>query len=65
MPDPVRSLRELNRVVKPVGIVLLLDHGRIDKPMVGQVMDLLDPIISRSGDARVHRRVVELHMQWA
>jgi len=43
VPDPVICLRELARVVKPTGKILLLDHVRIDRPLIGPLMDWLNP----------------------
>jgi ubiquinone/menaquinone biosynthesis C-methylase UbiE len=59
VPDPVRGLRELNRVVKPEGQILLLDHIRIDRLIVGRVMDWLNPFIVRLWGANINRRTVE------
>ncbi len=57
--DPVLGLRELGRVVKPDGQIFLLEHVRSDKPVVGTLMDILNPALVRMTGANINRRTVE------
>jgi hypothetical protein len=46
-------------VVRPGGQVLLLEHVRIDRPVIGALMDLLAPLFVRFDGANINRRTVE------
>lgn len=43
VPDPVRALREMGRVCRPDGRILLLDHVRSAAPWIGWLQDRLTP----------------------
>jgi len=59
VPDPILGLRELARVVKPDGKILLLEHMRSANETIGKVMDALNPIVVRMMGANINRRTVE------
>lgn len=59
VPDPIQGLREIGRVARPDGQILLLEHVRIDRPVVGTLMDLLAPLVVRLNGANINRRTVE------
>mgnify|MGYP001592914709 FL=1 len=59
VPDPLRGLQEMARVVRPDGRIFLLEHVRLNKPIIGRIMDWLNAIVVRLWGANINRRTVE------
>lgn len=59
VPDPLKGLKEIRWVCKPNGKIILLEHVRSENPLLGKIMDILDPITVKMMGPHINRRTVE------
>jgi len=59
VPIPINGLKEIARAVKPGGDVWLLEHVRINKPVVGTLMDWANPLVVHTMGANINRQTVQ------
>ena len=64
IPDAVKALREVGRVLKPDGMFLFLEHGRSENESVAAWQDRLNPIQHIIGcGCNLNRRIDQLIIQ--
>lgn len=59
VPLPVKGLKELYRVCKPGGQVLLLEHVLSSNPVMAAIMNLINPVVVALFGANINRNTVK------
>jgi len=59
VPDPVEGLKEIRRVCKDNGKILMLEHVRSSNKVVGKFMDLINFIPLSIWGANINRKTIE------
>jgi ubiquinone/menaquinone biosynthesis C-methylase UbiE len=58
VPDPIKGLKELHRVLKDDGVMLMFEHVRPSNFYLGFVMDVMNPLVRKLGPD-INRRTAE------
>jgi phosphatidylethanolamine/phosphatidyl-N-methylethanolamine N-methyltransferase len=49
VPDPIAVLTQMRRVVRPGGIIVILNHFRSERRVIGWLEDMVAPVCTRLG----------------
>ncbi|QAA32822.1 class I SAM-dependent methyltransferase [Clostridium manihotivorum] len=59
VPDPMKGLKEMRRVCKPNGKIIMIEHVRSENKILGLIMDILNPIVVNTYGANINRKTVQ------
>jgi ubiquinone/menaquinone biosynthesis C-methylase UbiE len=58
VPDPIQGLKEVRRVLKDDGVLLMFEHVRPSNFYLGFVMDVMNPVVRKMGP-EINRRTAD------
>jgi ubiquinone/menaquinone biosynthesis C-methylase UbiE len=56
--DSILGLKEVLRVIKPGGNALFIEHVRSENPLIGALMDLVNPLVVHTMGPNINRHTV-------
>ncbi|RCW48305.1 MULTISPECIES: class I SAM-dependent methyltransferase [unclassified Halanaerobium] len=59
VPDPIKGLEELKRVLKEDGRIIMLEHMRSQNEIVGKMMDWVNWVSLYTWGANINRKTIE------
>ncbi|WP_152912144.1 class I SAM-dependent methyltransferase [Caloranaerobacter sp. TR13] len=58
VPDPIKGLKEIRRVCKPNGKIVMIEHVRSERKVIAALMDIFNPIVVRTFGANINRKTI-------